>query len=184
MQKLPLTLNESQAGKLVRRQPVQLKHSQLLPEHRHYLMLHPETHKRAMKAMAAGKGLRITLTPEEIEASGSGFFDLLKKAANVASKVGRFVKEKIIDSNLYQKQIKPEVRKLVDSGESALQTVLPAPVAGVSKTLIDALGNKTGAYGLIEIPATKKAAAKPKPKAAKPKAAKSKTAVGGSFIIG
>lgn len=184
MQRLNLTLTEPQARKLMNKHPIQLKHNQLQPEHRHYLMLHPETHKRAMKAMASGKGLRLALTPDELEQSGAGFWDLLKKAANVASNVGRFVKDKIIDSNLYQTSIKPEVRKLVDSGEAALQTVLPAPVAGVSKTLIDALGSKTGAYGLIEIPAKRAKAAKPRAKTAKPAAKRAMKETGGSFIIG
>jgi len=161
MQKLPLTLTEAQARKLMNKHPIQLKHSQLKPEHMHYLMVHPETHKRAMKALASGKGIRVALTPEELEMSGSGFFDLLKKAGQAVVKGARFVKDKIIDSNLYQTSIKPEVRKLVDSGEAAISGVLPAPLAGVSKTLIDALGSRTGAYGLIEVP-SKKRVAKPK----------------------
>jgi len=201
MQKLPLTLTEAQARKLMNKHPIQLKHSQLKPEHMHYLMVHPETHKRAMKSLASGKGLRVSLTPEELEMSGSGFWDLLKKAGQVAANVGRFVKDKIIDSNLYQTSIKPEVRKLVDSGEAALAGVLPAPVAGVSKTLIDALGSRTGAYGLIEVPmnvipsgiTNKKRVPKPKviplgitkAKAVKKVVDKSiKNLAGGSFVIG
>jgi hypothetical protein len=184
MQKLPLTLTEAQARKLMNKHPIQLKHSQLKPEHMHYLMVHPETHKRAMKSLASGKGLRVALTPEELEMSGAGFWDLLKKAGQVAANVGRFVKDKIIDSNLYQTSIKPEVRKLVDSGEAAISGVLPAPLAGVSKTLIDALGSRTGAYGLIEVP-SKKRVPKPKAKAVKKVVDKSmKNLAGGSFVIG
>jgi hypothetical protein len=101
--------------------------------------------------MASGKGVRIgPLTDEEL--AGSGFFDLLKKIGRAAVTAGKFVKDNIIDSNLYQTSIKPEVRKLVDSGEAAISGVLPSSVANVSKTLIDALGARTGAYGLIEIP--------------------------------
>jgi hypothetical protein len=202
MEKLPLTLTEAQARKLVSKKgTVQLKHSQLMHPHMHYLLLHSEAHKRAKKAMNSGKGLRIgPLTDEEI--NGSGFFDLLKNIGRAAVKAGKFVKDNIIDSNLYQTSIKPEVRKLVDSGEAAISGILPPSVANVSKTLIDALGNKTGAYGLITIPSEPKAKPKARPKAgpkagpkakpkAKPKAgpkakpkAGPKAVEGGSFVIG
>jgi hypothetical protein len=185
MQKLPVTLNENQAQRLAKKKIVQIKHEQLQPPHAHHILLHREAHARAVKALSKGTGLRIgPLTDEELE--GSGFWDLLKKAASTvataAVNTGRFIKKNIIDSDLYKNEIKKQiVRPLVDKAEAAITTVAGPTIGNLSKVAIDKLGDVTGGYGVIEIPPKKKIKTTPTTTTTKPKPkAKAK---GGSFVI-
>jgi hypothetical protein len=189
----PLDLTESNVNNFLSGKPVQLKKEQL-HGNKHYLIVHPETHKRLVHAKSKGKGLRITMTPQELAASGEGFRDILSKI----KKGAQWLKTHVIDSNIYQQDVKPIVRKLVDAGVSAASPMLPAPVASLAKQGIDKLGEVTNAFGL-EASKSKKPKSKPggrgstpldfkgvKPKA-KPKASKKPKTItmdeGGSFYI-
>lgn len=193
MQKLPLTLTENQVRKLIKGLPIQLAKDQLMKSE-HYLMLHPETHKKVIAAKTKGRGVRITLTHPEIMASGSGFMDILRKIGKAAM----WVKDKVIDTPFYQQTVKPEIRSLVDAGKTAAAAVLPAPISNIANAGIDKIGQVTNAFGLplgvIDTTIkpkriTKKQAEKmlsatsitePTPRAKpKPRAKK----VGGSFVI-
>jgi hypothetical protein len=183
MEKIDLTLTEDQVKKLIAKRPFQLKHTQIKDGmHPNHLIVNKMLHRHITKAKNAGKGVRIpVLTDSEIEASGSGFMDILRKIKDGAVAVGSFVKRNVIDTPVYQ-SIKPEIRKIVDSGESALSNVLPAPAAAISKTLIDAIGQKTGAYGLIQMSPDSKVKPTKKAKPAAKKVTK-KTMIAGSFNI-
>lgn len=143
MQKLTLNLNEAQVRKLINGHPIQIDKEKLNGS-QHYLMVHPSTHKRATTARMKGKGIRVALTPEELQMSGQGFMDILRKIGKAAT----FVKDKIIDSSFYQQNIRPEVKALVNAGTTALANVLPGPVANIATKGINAIGEQTGAFGL------------------------------------
>lgn len=140
----PLELTENNVKKLMRGYPTQLKKEQLHST-KHYVKVHPLTHQKLTKAKMSGKGIRLTLTPEEFNASGEGFMDILRGI----KKGAQWVKKNIIDSNIYQTDIKPIVRKLVDSGVTAAQPML-GPIGPLVKSGVDKLGEVTSAYGLIE----------------------------------
>lgn len=164
----PLELTENNVKKLMRGYPTQLKKEQLHST-KHYVKVHPLTHQKLTKAKVSGKGIRLTMTPEEFETSGEGFMDILRGI----KKGAQWVKKNIIDSNIYQSDIKPIVRKLVDASVTAAEPML-GPVGPLVKSGVDKLGTVTNAYGL-EAPTN--GILKPKPKA------KAKAVKGGSFFI-
>lgn len=170
----PLELTENNVKKLMRGYPTQLKKEQL-HSNKHYVKVHPLTHQKLTKAKVSGKGIRLTMTPEEFNASGEGFMDILRGI----KKGAQWVKKNIIDSTIYQSDIKPIVRKLVDGGVTAAEQML-GPVGPLVKSGVDKLGTVTNAYGL-EPPTVLKPKAKTKAKP-KPKAVKSRMN-GGSFFI-
>lgn len=167
----PLTLTENNARKLVNGHPIQLRNKQLHGTD-HYLMLHPMQHARLSKAKAMGKGVRLVLTPEELQASGQGFGELWNKVKRGAA----WVKQNVIDTPFYQKNVRPVVKQAVEAAVAALP--LPAPVAGIAKAGVEKLGESTSAFGL-EMEQPKKPRAKPKPRAKKA----AKSAPSGSFLI-
>ena len=194
----PLEFTENNIKKLMRGYPTQLKKEQLHST-KHYVKVHPLTHQKLTKAKVSGKGIRLTMTPEEFNASGEGFMDILRGI----KKGAQWVKKNIIDSTIYQSDIKPIVRKLVDAGVTAAQPML-GPIGPLVKSGVDKLGEVTSAYGLIEpeilTPPMKKATRnsrkenfeKPKPKATRNspkenfKATKGegvRMTTGGSFFI-
>lgn len=167
MSRFTLDLTHNNAKKLMSGQPTQLMHKQLLGNN-HFLMLHPLNHKKLTQAKTKGKGARITLSPEELMASGEGFRDLWNKV----KKGAMTIKEKVIDTPFYQQNIKPLVRKGVDTLAEAISAELPAATplinAGVQK-----LSGVTNAFGVKQPLALKQ------PKKRVPK----KKAAGGSFVI-
>ena len=86
------------------------------------------TKTRARK-LARGEGIRIKLSPQEVEASG--LMDWLKKGY-------KFVKEKVIDTKNYQKYAKPIIRHAIDL----------APIPTDVKKVVDYVGKQTNAYGV------------------------------------
>lgn len=161
--KVPVTIEPEQFKKLIKGRPVQLKAHQLHPAHKHHVMVHPETAKRLHRARVTGKGVRLEMTPHEIEMTGEGWGDLwnsIKKGVSSAWNWGRenipkavnWAKENIIDSDFYQKEIRPKLReKLEDFAEQK-------PYADYTTKAIEWTGDKTGAWGL------KKPRAKPRAK--------------------
>lgn len=172
----PLDLTENNVKRLVNGHPIQLKAPQLKGD-KHYIVVHPATHQRLVKARGLNKGARINLTAQELAASGEGFKDLWQKV----KKGAQWVKQNVIDTALYQTKVKPIVRQAVESAVASLP--LPAPVAGVAKVGVEKLGEVTGAFGLEESPlvmtqpkkkrVTKKGTSKPR----------AKKSAGGSFMI-
>lgn len=152
-QKVPITIEPHQFKKLVKGHPVQLAPHQLHPHHKHHVMVHPLMAAKMHKARVAGRGVRIQMTPHEIEMTGAGWGDLwnsVKSAAKSAYNWGRenipkaisYVKENVIDTPFYQENIRPKLReKIEDFAESR-------PYSNYSIPAIEYLGDQTGAWGM------------------------------------
>lgn len=146
MQEIQLDLSRTQVNKLKKGGAVQLKASQMgcgMP-----LMVSAAISKRVARSMKSGKGMRLSLTDEELQ--GSGIFEDIKEGFRKASK-------------FYQKNLKPVVGPLIKKG---LQAGLKAGVAAASAAqpelapglvalekaygdkLVNVVGKQTGAYGL------------------------------------
>jgi len=144
-QKVPVTLTESQFHKMRSGKPIQLSHQQISGGaiHRHHLMLHPENVKKVAGAMRKQKGVRLTVSPHEFEASGEGIMDFFNKIKEGA----QWLKSKVIDTPFYQQNVKPLVRGAVDAGLMAVAPRL-GPASDIAKQGVLALGEKTGAFGI------------------------------------
>ena len=154
-------ISEGQLRKLERGLPVQFRYNQIMDQtisNRH-IKVHPETHKRIVNAHRNKKGIRVKLTMPEIEASGEGLrsmWEWLKRQAPKALSVAK----KVVGSDFYQKNVRPELHKLV----TGLESTLPVnPVTNIARAGIEELGEKSGAYGLKK-PRSKKSMSKPKTK--------------------
>jgi hypothetical protein len=141
-EKITLTLNKNQARKLIGGKVSTLNQTTLSGK-KHYLNVHPQTARKIKNALKKGKGVRVCITPDELNASGEGIKEFLQGAKNL----GKKIKEKVIDTDIYQKYAKPVVRKgvdkLLDIADPYLSVVSPYVRKGVNK-----LGEYTGAYGL------------------------------------
>lgn len=145
MERVPITLTEKQAERLVKGGMVQLPKS-AVQGNQHIIFLAPTTAKKVRKAKMTGKGVRIQLSGPEMEATGAGLKDVFKK-------VGKFYTKYV--KPVASKYIKKGVEQLADKGITALEVMAPefAPALefGREKFLkkgIDKLGDVTGAYGL------------------------------------
>jgi hypothetical protein len=140
-----LHLTAPQAHKLHSGLPTTFKHHQLDEEGSHHLMLHKHKAKKVHHARKNKKGCRIQMSPYELEQTmhGEGFGDFLNKLKNI----GSFIKNKIIDSDAYQSIAKPIVRQAVNAGVQALAPRLGA-AAPLFQQGVDAIGSRTGAYGI------------------------------------
>jgi hypothetical protein len=174
-QKVPVTITEPQFKKLIRGYPVQLSAGQLLPHHKHHVIVHPLMAQKMHKAVMKGTGVRLQMSPHEVEMTGAGWGDLwnsIKRGATAAYNWGaenipkaiNYVKENVIDTPFYQQNIRPKLReKLEEFAETK-------PYAGYSVPAIEYLGDRTGAFGV------KKRGTRPKPKA-------KRSSSGGSFRV-
>lgn len=150
MHVLELTLSPAQAKKLIKGNVVQLS-KKALQGGANWIALHPASYKKAMKARKAGKGIRLKLDPSEINASGEGLWDLLKKGGKKAKQ-------------FYDKHVKPTVGPMIKKGakealrlvEKGIETMAPelTPIVEAAHDhwgdrLIDEVGRRTGAYGMI-----------------------------------
>jgi hypothetical protein len=184
----PLDLTKSNVTNLISGKPIQLRKEQLNGS-KHFLKVHPINHKRMTMAKAKGKGLRLSLTPDEVQASGEGFMDILRGI----KKGAEWIKSHVIDSSLYQTAVKPIVKELVTTAATAAKTALPVAAAPLIQAAVDKGSEITNAYGLVIPPALNAMKSHSKQKRgrpsvssmkAKPKAkAKAKKQVGGSFLI-
>lgn len=151
--KVPVTIEVEQFKKLIKGRPVQLKSHQLHPNHKHHVMVHPLMSAKMHKAKIAGKGVRLQMTPHEIEMTGEGWGDLwnsIKSGVSSAWNWGRenipkavsWVKDNVVDTPFYQEKIRPKIReKLEGFAESK-------PYSGYTIPAIEYLGDETGAWGM------------------------------------
>lgn len=80
-----LHITHAQIGKIRRGQPIQIPHAHIgHPQGHVFRHLHPETHKKLVKAYHARKGARVHLTESELE--GTGLFDVIKKGVQFVAK--------------------------------------------------------------------------------------------------
>ncbi len=144
MTKFAVSLTKSQYMKLKRGQTVQLSAQQISPnaQQSHHLILHHETAKKVKKAIAQKKGVRLSLSPEELEASGEG----LKEFLQGLKKAGSWVKSNVIDTPFYQQSVRPIVNEAVKTG---LQMAAPrlGAAAPLAQNAANEIGKKTGLFG-------------------------------------
>ena len=130
---------------MVKGKPVQISHANL---HRNTMTvhLHPENHKKVMKAKRAKKGVRLQLSHQELHASG-----ILDFFRNIGSKIAdgaNWIKNNIIDSQPYQAVVKPIATELVNKVANPLiDEFVPQPLRGVAHDAVGAVGKATNAYG-------------------------------------
>jgi len=141
-EQVPVSLSAAQYQKLCRGHPIQLASHQISGQGlKNQIAVHPTTAKKIHTARMKQKGVRITMTPHEMECSGEGlkeFWDKLKNA-------GQFIKNKIIDTPFYQQTIRPIAKNLVNQG---IDTFVPAPARDVAHQASSFVGEKTGAFGI------------------------------------
>lgn len=116
------------------------------------LSLHPANIRIVEKAVLKGKGCNLHLSEGELLSSaedmnGEGLFgDIFKGLKSGYS----WVKKNIIDSDIYQKALKPIVRRAVDTGLNAVKG--SAPELGTAIDMArDQIGSKTGAFGVNRV---------------------------------
>jgi len=145
---LELDLTPGQILQLAKGKTIQVRHHQIHTGHP--VVLDSKKVKRAHRAHAAGKGFRLSLSNDEMnsQVGGGKFLDALKKA-------GQWLKTNIFDSDAYKKNIAPLVRQglkqVVDRGASTIGTFVPQlaePARNIGTSLVENVGDRTGAYGL------------------------------------
>jgi hypothetical protein len=142
LEKVSLNLTQPQARKLMSGKPVQLSASGI-KGNKHSLYVNPLLAKKIRKAQRLNKGVRVSLTEEERSQSASG----LKEIFEGIKKGAEFLKKNVIDSEFYQKNIRPLAKELVQSGINLL------PVGkDLARKGADWASQKTGAFGLRSAP--------------------------------
>ena len=136
--KVPLTLTHPQFLKIRRGGMIQLRPEQF-NNPRHFLMLHPETVNKIQKNLSKGKGVRIIVSPHEFESSGEGLKEWLQNA-------GKWIKEKVISTPVYQKAIKPVARYFVEQGMAKIPEGLAKQAI---REKVEQFGQQSGAYGFV-----------------------------------
>ncbi len=75
----------------------------------------------------------------------SGFLDTLRNIGNKVRQGAEFLKHNVIDSDFYQKNLRPIARNLVDQG---IQNFVPAPGRDIARKAADFASQQTGAFGI------------------------------------
>jgi len=142
-------LDQALNGRPIRLLPGQLGVGQIA------LSLHPANVRIIEKAVLKGKGCNLHLSEGELLSTaedmmgmeGEGLFgDIFKGLKSGYS----WVKKNIIDSDIYQKGLKPIVRGAVDQGVSALSGQFPQ--LGIPLQMAkEELSKKTGAFGVKKV---------------------------------
>lgn len=142
-----IDITKPQVAKALAGKPIRFTKAQLGKGHP--ISLHPANVSIVEKAVLAGRGCCLTISPGEIHATnedmgGNGIFgDIWKGLKSGYS----WAKKNIIDTPIYQQTVKPLVRKAVDTGVLALSAAVPE-AAPFAKMAADQLGQKTGAFGV------------------------------------
>lgn len=144
-----IDLTQAQIKKAISGKPIRLAGSQIGKGDK-VVFLHPVQHRAVSKAGMAGRGCTIELSPAEVlttvesDMDGTGFFGDLWKGLKTGY---NWVKKNVIDTELYQKAVKPLVRSAVNTGAAALSAAIPgsAPLINAAK---EKIGSTTGAFGI------------------------------------
>lgn len=139
-------LNQALNGKPIRLLSSQIGNGDIA------LSLHPANIRIIEKALLKGKGCNLHLSEGELlstaeDMNGEGLFsDIFKGLKSGYS----WVKKNIIDSDIYQKALKPIVRRAVDTGLNVVKG--SAPELGTAIDMArDQIGSKTGAFGVNRV---------------------------------
>lgn len=154
---IKINITHDQLRKALNGKPVSFKKEQLGVGN-HYLSLHPTNVKVVEKAAMKGTGCVLHLAPGELLAThedmkGEGIFGDIWKGLKSGY---NWTKKNVIDTDFYQKNIRPIARQAVDTGISALASYAPQaiPLATLAR---DKLSKETGAFGLRKSKTQKKA---------------------------
>lgn len=144
---IKIDITQKQVAQALAGKPIRFTKAQLGKGHP--ISLHPANRSIVEKAVLAGRGCCLTISPGEIHATnedmgGNGIFGDIWKGLKSAYK---WTKKNVIDTPIYQATVKPLVRKAVDFGATALSGLAPeaAPFINMAK---EELGKKTGAFGV------------------------------------
>lgn len=154
---LKINITKPQLEKALAGKPVRFAASQL-GQGSSYLSLHPANAKLIEKAAMKGSGCVLNLTEGELLATaedtkGSGIFgDIFKKLKSGYS----WAKKNVIDTDFYQKNVKPLVRQGIDMGANLAKTYVPN-AANLIDSSVNTLSDKTGAFGVRKTKSQKKA---------------------------
>jgi hypothetical protein len=154
---IKINITRPQLQKALNGKPVQFNASQI-GSGSTYLSLHPANVKLVEKAAMKGSGCVIHLAPGELMATaedmnGEGIFGDIWKGLKSGYK---WVKKNIIDTDIYQKGLKPIIRGAVNTGATALKGF--APELGTAIDMgVNELGKQTGAFGTRKTKTQKKA---------------------------
>jgi hypothetical protein len=154
---IKINITRPQLQKALNGKPVQFNASQI-GSGSTYLSLHPANVKLVEKAAMKGSGCVIHLAPGELMATaedmnGEGIFGDIWKGLKSGYK---WVKKNIIDTDIYQKGLKPIIRGAVNTGATALKGF--APELGTAIDMgVNELGKQTGAFGMRKTKTQKKA---------------------------
>jgi len=145
---IKINITHDQLKKALNGKPVSFKKEQL-GAGTNYLSLHPANVKIVEKASMRGSGCVLNLAPGELMATaedmkGAGFFGDIYKGLKSGYD---FVKKNVIDTDIYQKVVKPLVRTAVDTGATALSAMAPGLAPGINLAK-DTIGRETGAFGM------------------------------------
>ena len=154
---IKINITKDQLHKALNGKSVSFKKDQLGVGN-HYLSLHPANVKVVERAAMKGTGCILHLSPGELLAThedmgGEGIFgDIWKGLKSGYS----WAKKNVIDTDVYQQNIKPIVRGLVDQGVAMASAYNPN--AGKFAALArDKIGKETGAFGVRKSKTQKKA---------------------------
>lgn len=145
-----INITRQQLAKALAGKPVRFSASQL-GSGDSYLSLHPANVKLVERSAMKGSGCVLDLSEGELMATaedmnGSGIFGDIWKGLKSGYK---WVKKNVVDSDFYQKNVRPLAREAVELGKNAAKAYLNNPAAN---KLIDAASDKlsqeTGAFGL------------------------------------
>lgn len=114
-----------------------------------FLSLHPENVKKVEKSAMKGTGCCINLSEGELLASaedmnGEGIFSDIFKGLKSGY---NWTKKNVINTDIYQRGIKPIVKRAVDTGVDVAGAFVPElkPALNIVK---DKISKETGAFGL------------------------------------
>lgn len=153
-----INITRQQLAKALAGKPVQFSASQL-GSGDSYLSLHPANIKIVEKSAMKGRGCILNLSEGELmstaeDMQGAGIFGDIWKGLKSGYK---WVKKNVVDSDFYQKNVRPLAREAVELGKNAAKAYLSNPAAN---KLIDAasekLSQETGAFGVRKTKAQKK----------------------------
>ena len=145
---IKINITGPQLQKAIKGKPVRFTKDQI-GSGSSYLSLHPANVKIVEKAAMKGSGCTMCLAPGELMATaedmgGEGIFSDIWKGLKSGYK---FLKKNIIDTDVYQKGIKPLVRQAVNTGATVLKTAAPSLAPAIDLG-VDQIGKQTGAFGV------------------------------------
>jgi len=149
-EQISLNFDRKHADKMLRGGAVQLSPDYISGQKGHKLvcMCKKPVATRMRKALREGKSARVRLDELEDSVDGGSIRDFFRKLKEGAQKVGKFLKEKVIDTPLYQEKIRPLAKELVQKGLAAVQPIAGPTLTPLIQKGAEKLSEVTGAFGV------------------------------------